>query len=208
MTLLMPRPNSENRSEIEEENVAKSLYDVEQIDNQTKKFTVRPLPAFGIGRKIMIAIMLIIEFCILVNLNVTFALVATALLVALFFWWGTTGGSWNRGRRLTQFTTGPNGITFIENGAPGKNLPLADIERMYLTAPKAGEIVVHSGFGTGGSYGGVSSTGGMNATLAAKSWQVIVQVRGVEHWLGGGLTEPMASSLATQVQRALPTTWR
>jgi hypothetical protein len=183
--------------------MAKALYDAEMLDDRIKKFTVRPLPAFSLARKIVIAITVVVEFCILVNLNVVFALAATTLLVALLCWWGTTGGSWNRGRRLTQFTAGPSGITFIENGAPGKVLPSADIERVYLTAPKAGEVVVFSGLGSGGSFGGVSSTGGVNATLAGRSWQVIAQVRGVEHWLGGGLTEQMASSLAVQVQRAL-----
>lgn len=189
--------------------MAKPLYDVESLDAQTFKFTVRPLPTFGTFRKVLMGMVLVILFCIFVNIsNVIVALVVTALFAAVYVWCGTTGGSWNRGRRFTQFTAGPNGITFLENGASSKTLPLADLERMYLTAPKVKEIVVHSIIGSGGAFGGASTTGGVNAGLAARSWQVVVQARGAEHWLGGGLTEPAASSLAMQVQRALSATAR
>ncbi|MBJ9964515.1 hypothetical protein [Burkholderia seminalis] len=182
----------------------KSQYDTEKIDADTTRFTVRPLPAFGTGRKILMGLVLLIVFIILFNVsNPILAVVITAVFGALYVWFGTTGGSWNRGRKPTQFTVGPKGITFIENGAPGKNLPLADLERMYLTAPQVKDVVVHSGLGSGGYYAGVSSTGGVDTGLAARSWQLVVRARGVDHWLGGGLTEPQASSLAVQVQRTL-----
>lgn len=182
--------------------MAETLYDVEKLDEQTVKFTVRPLPLYGGFRKFVFLVALAGEFVAFAAINVTFGVVAT-LLFALFIGWTMTGGSWNRGRRFTQFTAGPGGITFLDNGAPANTLPLADIERMYLSAPKAGQIVVHSGVSTGGAFTGVSSTGGMSVGLAARSWQVIVQARGVEHWIAGGLTEPMASSLSVQVQRVL-----
>ncbi|HDR8985205.1 TPA: hypothetical protein QDA89_004160 [Burkholderia vietnamiensis] len=185
--------------------MAKSLYDVEQIDNQTMKFTVRPLPAFGLFRKIVIFLLVIALFITCVAMNPTFGIVVTALTV-LFLLWAMFGGSWNRGRRFTQFTASPAGITFMENGTASQTLARADIERMYITAPKAGETVIHSGYGAGGCYTGISTSPGINATLADRSWQVIVQVRGQQHWLGGGLTEPMASSLSMQVQRALNST--
>ncbi len=188
--------------------MAKTLYDVENIDADTVKFTVRPLPAFGWFRKLTLFACVIGQFIAFAAINPTLGVVVTAFVVLGLFWAMTTGGSWNRGRRLTQFTVGPNGITFLENGAPSKTFAPADIERMYLTAPRAGQVVVHSTIGNGGLYTGVSSTGGINASLAARSWQVVMQARGVEHWLAGGLTEPMASSLATQVQRALPISWR
>ncbi|MGG2041915.1 hypothetical protein [Burkholderia gladioli] len=182
----------------------KSQYDTEKIDTETTRFTVRPLPAFGTGRKILMGLVLLIVFTILFNVsNPILAVVITTVFGALYVWFGTTGGSWNRGRRPTQFTVDPKGITFIENGTPGKNLPLADLERMYLTAPQVKDVVVHSGLGSGGYYAGVSSTGGVDTGLAARSWQLVVRARGVDHWLGGGLTEPQASSLAVQVQRTL-----
>ncbi len=187
--------------------MAKSLYDVEKLDEQTVKFTVRPLSALGWFRKITLFGLVIALFIAFAAVNPTLGVVAT-VLVLLFLLWAMKGASWNRGRRFTQFIVGPSGITFVENGTPGKVLALADIEKMYLTSPKVSEIVVHTGVAGGRTYAGVGSSGGVNAGLAARSWQVVVQARGIEHWLGGGLTEPMASSLATQVQRALPTSWK
>ncbi|MGS0893617.1 hypothetical protein ACVBGC_13940 [Burkholderia stagnalis] len=186
--------------------MAKPLYDVESLDTQTFKFTVRPLPAFGWFRKLLMVVCLIAVYIPSSQINPKFGIVMMVFL-ALILLWAMKGASWNRGRRFTQFTAGPNGITFLENGAATKTFALADIERMYLTAPQAGQVVVHSAIGNGGLYTGVSSTGGISATVASRSWQVVMQVRGVEHWLAGGLTEPMASSLATQVQRALPISW-
>ncbi|KVE75814.1 MULTISPECIES: hypothetical protein [Burkholderia] len=187
--------------------MAKNLYDIENLDAQTVKFTVRPLPAFGWFRKLLILVALVAEFLACAAINVTFGFLVTAL-VAAFLIWAMTGGSWNRGRRRIQFVVSPAGITFHEGGAATTTLAPGDIERLFITAPKAGETVIHSGFAGGRAYTGVSSTGGINASLAARSWQVVVQARGVEHWLGGGLTEPQASSLAVQVQRALPGSWR
>lgn len=182
--------------------MAKKLYDVENLDGQTMKFTVRPLPLYGWFRKFLLLLALAGLFVAFSAFGPTLGVVGT-LLCVLFVAWTMTGGSWNRGRRFTQFTAGPGGITFLENGTPAKTLPAADIEWLYLKAPKVGQVMVHSNFGGGSAFTGVSSTGGMSAGLAARSWQVIVQVRGVEHWIAGGLTEPMASSLSMQVQRAL-----
>lgn len=185
--------------------MAKALYDIENLDAQTVKFTVRPLPAFGLFRKIVVFLLVIALFITCAAMNPTFGIIVTALTV-LFLLWAMFGASWNRGRRFTQFTVSPTGITFLENGAASQTLARADIERMYITAPKAGETVIHSGYGAGGGYTGISTSPGINATLADRSWQVIVQVRGQQHWLGGGLTEPMATSLSMQVQRALNST--
>ncbi|MFM0047461.1 MULTISPECIES: hypothetical protein [Paraburkholderia] len=187
--------------------MAKSLYDVEKLDTETVKFTVRPLSALGVFKKIVVALLVIAEFAAFAAINPRLGFVATALLL-LFLFWMMKGASWNRGRRFTQFTVGPTGITMLENGATATTFPIAEIERMYITAPKAGELTVHTAIGAGGTYTGVSSSGGVNAGLAARSWQVVVQVRGVEHWLAGGLTQSMASSLSMQVQKALPVSWR
>ncbi|WP_155288293.1 hypothetical protein [Ralstonia solanacearum] len=183
--------------------MAQALYDVEQIDNGAKRFTVRPLPLNGAWEKIQLAIAAVILaglFIGLASANVVLAVVlvgGTALLCVWLRSMKLKGA--NRGRRLTQFTAGPAGIT-LDNGTA---LARADLERIYITAPAAGETVVYSGIGSGGTYTGVSSTGGVGKGIAARSWQVVVQARGVEHWLGGGLTQPMASSLSVQVERAL-----
>ncbi|MGD1327127.1 hypothetical protein ACNHE5_19845 [Pandoraea pnomenusa] len=193
--------------------MSKSQYDVENIDGQTSKFTVRPLPLYGPAarafRTIVLLVAAVIIFVVSSERHLTLGIVVTAIAALLFFLVNKVASKGlNQGRRFTQFTAGPAGITFLSNGRQIANLPLNEIERMYLTAPNAGQVAVHAGFGSLGSYTGVTSTGGASASLVARSWQVVVQVRGVEHWLGGGLTESMASSLATQVQRALPTVWR
>lgn len=185
--------------------MAKALYDIENLDAKTVKFTVRPLPAFGLFRKIVVFLLVIALFITCAAMSPMFGIIVTALTV-LFLAWAMFGASWNRGRRFTQFTVSPAGITFMENGAASQTLTRADIERMYITAPKAGETVIHSGYAAGSSYAGISTSPGVNATLADRSWQVVVQARGQLHWLGGGLTEPIASSLSVQVQRALSAT--
>lgn len=192
------KPNRANK-------MAKTLYDIENLDAKTVKFTVRPLPAFGPFRKVVISLLVIALFITCVAMNPAFGFIVTALTV-LFLIWAMFGGPWNRGRRFTQFTVNPAGITFLENGAASQTLSRTDIERMYITAPKAGETVIHSGYAAGGGYAGVSTSPGINATLADRSWQLVVQARGQQYWLGGGLTEPMASSLSVQVQRALSAT--
>ena len=42
--------------------MAKPLYDVESLDTQTVKFTVRPLPTFGTFRKVLRGLVLVILF--------------------------------------------------------------------------------------------------------------------------------------------------
>lgn len=197
--------------------MARSLYDVEQIDNQTTKFTVRPLPLYGpVARTFRVLVLgaVFLFFFLFFSANghregfhpdyLTRGVVLTALLALISRWiYKKMTGDLNAGRRLTQFTISPAGITFLQNGATGQTLARADIERMYITAPKAGETVVYTAFGTGGTYTGVGTSGGVSNSLAARSWQVVVQARGQAYWLGGGLTETMASSLSMRVQRAL-----
>ncbi len=179
-----------------------SLFNTE-IDGLTVRFTVRPLPLYNAWERIRLGIAGLIAaglFIGIANSSVVLAFVVVGLTLVVGYWLHNSKvGVAKRGRRLTRFTVSPSGIT-LDNGT---TLPREDIERMYITAPAAGETVVHTGVGSGGVYTGVSSTGGVGSGLAARSWQVVVQARGVEHWLGGGLTQPMARSLSTQVQRAL-----
>lgn len=179
-----------------------SLFNTE-IDGLTVRFTVRPLPLYTAFERIRFVVAGLIAAALFIgisNKSVGLAVVVVGLTLAVAYWLQSGKVSVaKRGRRLTRFTVSPSGITLDD----GTTLSKSDIERMYITAPAAGETVVHTGIGSGGVYTGVSSTGGVGSGLAARSWQVVVQARGVEHWLGGGLTQPMARSLSTQVQRAL-----
>lgn len=199
-----------------------SLYDMERTGNDTVKFTTRCLPAWGAFRRVTYkGFMYVAPAVILLAALVSGQWQAFfGLLVMAALWIGLLAGiKWafsdrlvhNKHRKPMVFTAGPDGIV-IQEAQGNTVLALNDIERIYITAPDASNIAqysVTSGFAGGKMFTGVSHSGGnLSAGEVSRSWQLIVQARGMEHWLAGGLTEPMAHSLQRKVQEALPIVWK
>lgn len=145
-------------------------------------------------------VILAVVFLFLVGVFGFKGFVVWAILAGFLYMLFFKVGSWNKGRKPCSIKISTTTITLDD----GTVLNRSDIASLHMVAPKAAQVTFHSGMlSGGGTFGGMSATGGTSQTLSNRSWRVEAEAKGNVYVLCGGLTEPVARGVMFEIGKVM-----
>jgi len=132
------------------------------------------------------------------------AVIVTVLIFAALAWWYTVIPAAKKYRKPYSFTASSDGILI-----DGKQIKRSDIHRAvirnHVYADDRGSDVVylHQGIGGAAAAAGAKQKSKFFGKLGEISYRVDVEANGVPHTIAGGLTEPAAFAILSDVSNVL-----
>ena len=132
------------------------------------------------------------------------AVFVTILVFAALAWWYTVIPAAKKYRKPYSFTVSGDGILI-----DGKQIKRTDIHRavtrnhVYADSGGSDVIYLHQGVGGAAAAAGAKQKSKFFGKLGEISYRVDVEANGVPHTIAGGLTEPAAFAILSDVSSVL-----